>query len=80
MAASKGMLITARGEPGDLYIFINGILHIHINKKKYGGLQAWYINDGDYKIEILTRAGKLLIEYNSRSKWEKVLELIYKNL
>lgn len=70
-------IITHSSGPEDISIFINDTLHIHFKKREFIGLQSWKHNDMDYKIELYFKcAYPVLLEYDSRHKWEQVLKAL----
>ena len=74
------MEIVCKSDALTLRIFINDILYLFLDKKKLIGLQSWYINEWDLKIEIYTTDRDILLEYNSLEKWKRVLALINENI
>lgn len=54
-------------------IFCNDLLHLHIRRNEFMGLQSW--KDGDkYSIEYTLRDGKsILSEYALKESWESIL-------
>lgn len=58
-------------------VFINGLLHICISQSKLLGIQSW-IGADKYMIEFNMKGNKILCEYDSFKKWEKILTLLSK--
>lgn len=59
----------------DISVLIDGVLHIHFLRSEYAGLQSWVTNEcKKFCVEIVLRGGAtILIEYDSREKFEQVL-------
>lgn len=71
--------ITAKTGFNNLKIFIQKTLHLHIERDKYLGLQSWK-HQGKMCIEITLTTNKIILEYDTVEKWEKVLNLLNDNL
>lgn len=74
------LTITAVENAGDIRIFINGTLHLFFQRADILCLQSWKETEHCCKIELYTRHRSVVLEYNSREKWRKVLELLDKCL
>lgn len=61
-------------------VYIDSIVHIHIQKKSFQGYQS-YKQEGTYYIEIyLNDKVKVLVGYDRKEVWKEVLETLDKNL
>lgn len=60
----------------DVCISINNIPHLKFQKRRYIGLQSWYVSKNDFRIEIYLEGATILTEYNSLDKWKAVLKII----
>lgn len=64
-----------------LKIYINGILHIHLNMENHDGLQSWYEGSGhrNYFIEFYRKEGEpILTGYDLKENWVEILNLLDK--
>lgn len=60
-------------------IFVNNTIHICINQKQFLGVQSWVTNNRWY-IEFYCKGNKkILCEYDSIKKWNKILSLLSKH-
>lgn len=59
-------------------IFINGIIHICINQSELLCFQSW-IGTDKYMIQFNLKGDKMLCEYDSFKKWQKILTLLSKH-
>lgn len=65
-----------------VYSYYNDTKVIYIDqfdkfqKRRYIGLQSWYVSKNDFRIEIYLEGATILTEYNSLDKWKAVLKII----
>jgi hypothetical protein len=52
-------------------VFINDLLHIHIKTSELLGVHSWI--KPALSIEFVMRGGTMVVEYDSREKFEQVL-------
>ena len=71
--------ITIKSEFSVLKLFIDGTLHLYLDKDKLLGFQSWISND-KYLIEYTLVGNTITTEYNSHEKWEFILNLLNENL
>lgn len=71
--------ITIKSEFSVLKIFIDGSLHLYLDKDKLLGIQSWISND-KYLIEYTLVGNAITTEYNSHEKWIFILNLLNENL
>jgi hypothetical protein len=74
------MDITCKSDQRQIKLYICGSLHLFIQKKDIVGLRSWYVSTTTYFIKITTHTSEVLLEYNNKDKWCKVLELLDKHL
>lgn len=78
------MNITYDNGLDDIKIYINDILHLFLKKEQIVGIRSWYISldkDPDpFFIDILFTNNIIHIQYDTREKWLKILEIINKIL
>lgn len=64
-----------------LTLYFENISHIQFDRTTVDGYQSWSYFNGVWSIEILFKSGSvLLLEYDSKDKWIKVLDILSKNL
>jgi hypothetical protein len=58
-------------------VYFGDVLHLHVDRAKYVGLQSWTDHAASYSIEITTRDGaSITLEYDRADKWRAVLKAI----
>ena len=62
-----------------LKIYVDSILHLYLNKPLVG-FQAWNKEDRWWEIEIYTKYSSILLQYDSKDKWETILKAFDKCL
>lgn len=67
-------MITIENNHYDIRIKFNGILHVHIPKAKYLGLQSWRDGDNNFSIEYHLIGGNIICEYDTIEKWTFILD------
>lgn len=67
-----------------LKIYINGILHLAINRQKLDNIQTWKNDTNDqsvYYLELFYKNGtRVMAEYNNIEKFQSIIKLIDDNL
>lgn len=67
-----------------LKIYINGILHLAINREKLDNIQTWKNDTNDqsvYYLELFYSNGtRVMAEYNNVEKFQTIIKLIDDNL
>lgn len=66
------MTITSKKSGSSIKLYINNILHLFI-ADRITSITSWNHENLFYKIEIKTKHNTTLLEYDSSSKWEQVL-------
>lgn len=66
------MTITSKKSGSSIKIYINNILHLFI-ADRITSITSWNHENIFWKIEIKTKHNTTLLEYDSPSKWEQVL-------
>lgn len=65
-------------------IYIDELLHLHVHKSEYVGLQSWHQTDKDYTnkycIEIVCKTTSITVEYQDINIWKSVLQLLDQKL
>lgn len=74
--------ITCERGFNDMKVYINGILHIHIETDKYLGLQSYYEGTRKQKmiIEISMVGGMIKTQYHREDIFKEVLKVIDENI
>jgi hypothetical protein len=55
-------------------VYLNNVLHVHIPRKFFRGLQSWVWKGKFYCIEFsLSDVDPIVVEYDSREVWQEVL-------
>lgn len=77
--------IICNNSPKDVRIYIDGILHLLVLRKKFIGIQSWFEFSTErtykiYKIEIYTKNKTVLVEHYNKKSWTTILNLLDKNL
>ena len=61
-------------------IFINNLLHLSINIEELVNIRSWYISpekDPDpYFIELTFKTTKVVCQYDTKEKWQSILNLL----
>lgn len=59
-------------------IYINGLLHLSINRNELLGIQSWLKGTKRrmYYIEFTMRTREILSNYDSRATWAEILKLL----
>lgn len=73
------MKVTSRDNENGIFILIDEVLHLHIDKKGYIGLAA-FIDEKEkflYQLRIYNLSETIEVEYDSKEKWEQVLNELY---
>lgn len=66
-----------------LKIYINGLLHLHLNMENHDGFQSWYEGNKKriYFIEMCRKQGEpILLGYDDLEIWETILKLLDENI
>lgn len=72
--------IDVRVEYDALRIFF-GVMHLHLIRSKLLGVQAWMrAPEGKFVIEYTVDGGTVTCDYDSREKWEAILDDLAKVL
>lgn len=80
MKKQKSLNITSTLTGTYIKIYFNNILHLSIDRTKLFGVQSW-IDERDWNIiELYTKDGEILLEYDSRDKWIGVLTVLDQSL
>lgn len=78
------MKITCTRVFSSLKVYLNGILHIHIDLTNHEGLTSWYETNGKHKlyfIEFCRKNGSAItVEHDSFENWKEILRVIDENL
>lgn len=74
------MEITSKPNTDDIRIFINQSLHLYFLKENLLALNSYNNAENDYSIEITFKQNKILLQYDNKDKWTKVLEQLNKSL
>lgn len=62
-------------------IYIDNIPHIQFDRETVDSFHSWSYFNGVWSIEILFKSGSCqLLEYDSKEKWVKILNILSKNL
>lgn len=72
--------ITHKRGVNNLKIYVSEILHLDIKLDSFIGLQSWYANKNDCKIELYFKDRIIVLEYNSVDKWKRILKLLDENI
>jgi len=69
-------------EVGHYYfkVFIDGVIHVCIDRKQFTGITSWYDCETQCSIEWITKTNRFKTEYDSVEKWKQVLKAINDNL
>lgn len=71
--------ITIKIEFNTIKIYIDNILHIHIERDRFLGLQSWRWNS-KFVIEFTLTTNTIVTEYEDIDMWKTILDLLDKNL
>lgn len=75
------MKIEAKSDSEDIRIYIKGILHLRFPRDKNTKIQSWIEGHSKkYIIDIWSKKHSVIIEYDNRTLWEKVLKLLDEHL
>lgn len=56
-------------------ITINGVTHLRFKRSKLLGMQSWVRQPtGQFFLELTFEGGVILADYDSREKWEAILQ------
>lgn len=61
-------------------VYINGTLHLFLNKKKLSGFQSWKFGKKEWCIEFSYPNSTIFCAYDDEEKWKSILALLDKNL
>lgn len=75
----KKRAITFGHDFSSFRIYIDGLLHICVNKKAFYGLQS-YNQEGIYYIEFWIKCQRQLIAHENKEIWVSILKIIDENL
>ena len=75
----KKAALTAKERLGYLKVYWDGVLYLIFNKDKFTGLTSWK-NNGTYSIEIFSNGQIILLELDTKEKWQSILDILDKNL
>ncbi len=78
--SEKEQVITHVRYPNVLCIYINDTLHIKLILSEFIGLQSWYENKNDCRIELTFKSTRILLEYNSVNKWIQILNVLNEHI
>lgn len=54
-------------------IYFGGVLHLHLQRPVFA-VQSWVLmKEGKFTIQYTTAGGEITSEYDSREKWEAIL-------
>lgn len=68
------MKITSKIEHAGIKVYVNDLLHIHVAREKFIGLQSWqYESEGMFYVEITLTGGVITCDYDRRDMWVGVL-------
>jgi len=71
--------IQVKVEYDRLKVYINDLLHLHINTKGGLHIQGW-VDNNLYMIEYTSPAGRVKSEYEKKEIWEEILKQINSKL
>ena len=54
-------------------IYFGEVLHLHLDRAKLLGVQAWTDGDHDFSIEYALSGGSIVTEYSDREVWRSIL-------
>lgn len=57
-------------------VYFGDVLHLHIKRSAFHGLQSWSDGPNDYSIEFSVGEGSILVEYDGADKWRAVLKAL----
>lgn len=57
-------------------VYFGDVLHIHVKRSAFLGLQSWSDGPNDYSIEFSLTEGSILTEYDDAEKWLAILKLL----
>lgn len=63
-----------------LKLYINNVLHIGVKYADIVGLHSYIYGNEGYYINIITKDQTIELNYSTKEKWEKILELLNKAL
>jgi hypothetical protein len=73
--------VEVKAEYDALRILFNGVLHVHLIRSKFLGMQSWMRRpEGKYCIEFTMADGTITCDYDSQEKWQAVLDGLAKTL
>lgn len=67
------MNVTSTSNTDDIKVFINHTLHIYILKENLVGLNSFKNAENDYSIQIHFKTNTILLQYDNKELWMKVL-------
>jgi hypothetical protein len=68
------MTVEAKINYYSLRLYIEGILALHIRRRKYIGFHAWTDGNERYCIEFHTGKKNILTEWDNIDKWKAILK------
>jgi hypothetical protein len=68
-------------EDNQVKIYINELIHLMLRKDKLLGFDSWILENASFKycIEFYLQGSTILLEYDTREKWEAILRLLDRN-
>lgn len=66
---------------GVIRIYINELLHLSLRQDNLLGIQSYVFgySQNDYRIEFYLKETTIIVEYDTKDKWEQILRLIEQN-
>lgn len=66
---------------GVIRIYINELLHLSLRQDNLLGIQSYVFgySQNDYRIEFYLKETTIIVEYDTKDKWEQILRLIDQN-
>lgn len=67
-------------------IYIDNVVHLHLDYENHDGFQSWFDGNGKdkqkvYSIEFYRKQGEpILTQYDSRKIWEDILKVLDKKI
>lgn len=75
--AEAAEAVTVKTTVDHIQVYIQGGLHLHVNRRKFLGVQAWqYTHNRQYFIEFTLELGTITTEYNDKALWLAVLKAV----
>lgn len=57
-------------------VYFGSLLHLHIKRSKYLGVQAWTDDNANYSIEFALKGGFIRTVYSDRDAWETIIKAL----